>query len=76
MNNEKYIEFAFTNYDKNKFFTYFKKENKKVCCNYNWLNIENGTFEEYKANPLVFILTNEPRCCLHIAKSFIDSELK
>ena len=76
MDNEKYIEFAFGNYDSKKFLKYFKNENEKIYLNYINLNSENGTLDDFYANPLVFILMNEPRCCLNIAKLFIDSELK
>ena len=73
-NTEQYITFAFDwGIHKNKeFLEYFKNKDKRIYNNYIRINKEKKTKEGFEANPLVFILMNEPKCCLNIAKEFID----
>jgi hypothetical protein len=73
---EKYMILAITASDNfnEKFLTYFEKNNKIVYDNYIKLNENNNTLDDFKSNPVVFILANEPRCCFYIAKNFVELE--
>ena len=70
---EKYIEFAFNNPKCDEFLNFFEKKDKKIFDNYIRLNKKNNSYEEFLGNPLVFILFNEPKCCLNIAIKFIEN---
>mmetsp|Transcript_107396 Transcript_107396/g.334784 ORF Transcript_107396/g.334784 Transcript_107396/m.334784 type:complete len:313 (-) Transcript_107396:96-1034(-) len=52
---------------------FFSKVNPEVQQKYEDLCKDNHTLEEYMANPLVFILANNPQCCAHIARDYVDS---
>mmetsp|Transcript_24071 Transcript_24071/g.71966 ORF Transcript_24071/g.71966 Transcript_24071/m.71966 type:complete len:319 (-) Transcript_24071:74-1030(-) len=52
---------------------FFSKCNPDVQERYKDLCKENNTLDEYMANPLVFILANNPQCCAHIARDYVDN---
>ena len=59
-------------YDPRTFLDFFKKADRSVYKNYVRLNEENGSLEEFENKPLSFILSNEPACCVDIARMFLD----
>ena len=54
------------------FLGYFERTHPELHRRYETLCRDNGKLEEFRANPLVFILANQPECCTHVAKRFID----
>ena len=54
------------------FLGYFERTRPELYRRYETLCRDNGKLEEFRANPLVFILANQPECCTHVAKRFID----
>ena len=58
------------------FLKFFEANHCRVFYNYEGLCLANGNLDEFRANPLVFILANEPMCCTSIAKMFIESVLE
>ena len=72
---EEYLATAFEMNGK-KFLKSFQRTHNRVFENYEKLCSENGNLEEFRANPLVFILANDPLCCTAIAKRFIDAAEK
>jgi hypothetical protein len=69
--NEEYMELAFSANSLD-FLEFFKDEDEQVYNNYIRLNVDNGTLEEFRAMPLVFILCNKPMCCHYIANDYLD----
>ena len=55
------------------FHNYFEAEYPEVRRRYEQLCQANDNLEEFRASPLVFILANKPKCCMHVAKRFIDA---
>mmetsp|Transcript_36521 Transcript_36521/g.105202 ORF Transcript_36521/g.105202 Transcript_36521/m.105202 type:complete len:319 (-) Transcript_36521:116-1072(-) len=51
---------------------FFADINPDVHQKYKDLCKEQNTFDDYMANPLVFILANNPQCCVHIAREYVD----
>ena len=54
------------------FLPYFREKHPKLCASYESLAAKEGMKEEFEGNPLIFILSNEPRCCVHVAREFVD----
>ena len=54
------------------FLPYFREKHPKLCASYESLAAKGGMKEEFEGNPLIFILSNEPRCCVHVAREFVD----
>mmetsp|Transcript_36125 Transcript_36125/g.100295 ORF Transcript_36125/g.100295 Transcript_36125/m.100295 type:complete len:327 (-) Transcript_36125:106-1086(-) len=54
------------------FLAFFSRVNPRAEQRYTDLCRENNTLDEYMANPLVFILANNPYCCAHIARTYVD----
>ena len=71
MTNEEYLTAALE-LDANGFLEFFQQRHCAASHRYEELCRANSRLEEYYANPLVFILGNEPPCCMHIAKAFVD----
>lgn len=71
---EEHINLAMTLKDNN-FLHAFLHFHKEAYTNYYKLCEENNMLEEYLANPLLFILLNEPSCCLKYAIDFIEKRL-
>lgn len=73
-NNEQYLMAAvkMSASEVAEFPAFFSKVNPDVHQRYKDLCKENNTLDEYMANPLVFILANNPQCCSHIAREYVD----
>ena len=57
------------------FLAEFKSNAPDVAKNYERLCACNGTLEDFLRNPLVFICSKQPRCCLPYAKAFVEKSL-
>ena len=58
--------------DASGFLGYFKGKHPQLYRNYEGLCRSSDKLGEYHANPVVFILANQPLCCTHVAKRFVD----
>ena len=58
------------------FLKFFDDNHYGVLYYYEGMLLVNGNLDEFRANPLVFILANEPPCCTWIAKMFINRTAK
>ena len=56
------------------FLKFFKEVCDPLLCKYETLCRDNGYLDEFRANPLVFIMANQPQCCTFVAKMFIDAK--
>jgi hypothetical protein len=72
LNSEQYLEEAFKFDDALEFLTFFRSEAPQVLQRYEALCKDNGNFDEFSANPLGFIVANNPTCCIQVAKRFIN----
>lgn len=63
--------FALTHTDHEGFMKFFIEKNKQVYENYFRLATANGSIDHFKANPLAFLISNQPACCYHIATEYI-----
>mmetsp|Transcript_4515 Transcript_4515/g.10647 ORF Transcript_4515/g.10647 Transcript_4515/m.10647 type:complete len:291 (-) Transcript_4515:165-1037(-) len=72
---DSYLEAAvkMSDEDASEFMEFFSKVNPDIQQKYTDLCRENDTLDEFVANPLVFILANNPQCCAHIAREYVDS---
>mmetsp|Transcript_46251 Transcript_46251/g.106772 ORF Transcript_46251/g.106772 Transcript_46251/m.106772 type:complete len:127 (-) Transcript_46251:161-541(-) len=71
LSNEEYLMTAFA-MNSSDFLDFFSEVSPQVHRRYEELCRENNTLDEFRGNPLVFILANNPTCCAHIARSYID----
>ena len=71
--NEEYLAAAFE-LDASDFLSYFEGQYPKLYHNYEHLCRSSDKLTEYHANPVVFILANEPLCCTHVARRFVDDQ--
>jgi len=71
MTQEEYLTAAFE-LNGEEFLKFFEETCGRVFHNYEALCRDHGNLEDFRANPLVFILANEPACCTSIAKMFIN----
>ena len=56
------------------FVTYFKAQDEACYDNYCRLAKEEGVYEQFQANPLAFIVSNSPMCCMKIAEAFCKEQ--
>lgn len=74
-NNEKYFEFALNHKENNKFLNFFRQSDVITYMRYLDLNKTEGTFEDFRANPLFFIICNQPQCCYKYAIEYIEKNI-
>jgi len=67
------LGFALAHTDHMGFLIYFIEQSKPVYENYIRLATENGSLAYFEANPLAFIISNQPACCYNIAVDYIKS---
>ena len=67
-----YLPAAMALEDASGFLPFFQQTYPKLFCSYRELCTAQGVMAEFEGNPLVFILANEPRCCVHVAREFLD----
>ena len=60
--------------DGSAFLSFFETRHREVAANYRKLAQEQGVIDEYKANALLTILSNEPRCCYGIARTYVEQQ--
>ena len=70
---EEYLTTAFK-LNGEEFLKFFKAVCGPLLCKYETLCRDNGYLDEFRANPLVFIMANQPQCCTFVAKMFIDAK--
>ena len=56
------------------FLDFFKARPPHLHRSYESLCRNSGVLAHFHGNPLCSILANEPRCCMHVAKSFVDMQ--
>ena len=70
---EAYLEAAWE-LDASGFLGYFERAHPRLYRNYEDLCRNHGMLVEYHANPVVFILANQPKCCTDVAMRFVDDQ--
>lgn len=68
-----YVVLSLTHLDHDNFIKYFIEQNKDVYENYIRLVADNKMLYFFEANPLAFIITNQPACCYNIAVAYIKA---
>ena len=58
--------------DGSAFLAFFESRHTEVAANYRKLAREQGVLDDYEANALLTILSNQPRCCYDIARSYVE----
>ena len=54
------------------FLPYFREKHPQLCANYESIAAKERMKEHFEGNPFIFILSNTPRCCVHVAREFVD----